>query len=87
MLYKPDEMKNFGIKTDGTSITYKPEYHSPQVDSNVFGGNSRASTSSGSQDHVERQKMKVRKAVDNRRKAKMDKYRQKRLKDVLEREM
>lgn len=34
------DMKNLDLKTDGTPISYKPEYHSSHVTSEVFPGGS-----------------------------------------------
>jgi hypothetical protein len=36
-LYKPSELKNLDLKTDGSPISYKPEYHpSGLVNNNIF---------------------------------------------------
>lgn len=36
-LYKPTELKNLDLKTDGQPISYKPEYHaSSLVSNNIF---------------------------------------------------
>ena len=35
-LYKPQELKNLDLKTDGQPISYKPEYHPSSLMSNIF---------------------------------------------------
>jgi hypothetical protein len=35
-LYKPMELKNLDLKTDGQPISYKPEYHPSSINSNIF---------------------------------------------------
>jgi hypothetical protein len=35
-LYNKFDIKNLNVKTDGSPVTYKPEYHSSNVSSNVF---------------------------------------------------
>lgn len=35
-LYTKFDMKNFDIKTDGTPVQYKPEYHQSYVQSDIF---------------------------------------------------
>ena len=35
-LYKPGELKNLDLKTDGQPISYKPEYHPSSLMSNIF---------------------------------------------------
>lgn len=35
-MYKPQELKNFDLKTDGQPISYKPEYHPSSLMSNIF---------------------------------------------------
>jgi hypothetical protein len=35
-LYTKFDMKNLNVKTDGSPIKYKPEYHSSSMSSNVF---------------------------------------------------
>ncbi len=36
-LYKPIELKNLDLKTDGSPIGYKPEYHASSiVNNNIF---------------------------------------------------
>ncbi len=35
-LYNKFDMKNFDVKTDGTTVSYKPEYHQSKIHSDVF---------------------------------------------------
>ena len=35
-VYNKFDIKNFDVKTDGTPINYKPEYHNSNIASNIF---------------------------------------------------
>lgn len=43
-LYTKFDMKNLDLKTDGTPITYKPEYHMSNVSSEIFPNTSPGTT-------------------------------------------
>jgi len=68
-MYKPQELKNFDLKTDGSPVTYKPEYHSSNLMSNIF-PNPNVPGVKPVLDPLQQRATKVRTALENRRKAK-----------------
>lgn len=46
-LYKPQELKNLDLKTDGSPVSYKPEYHPSSLFSNIFPTQSNLSSGGG----------------------------------------
>ncbi|TNV78253.1 hypothetical protein FGO68_gene216 [Halteria grandinella] len=84
-LYKPAELMNLDLKTDGSPIGYKPEYHqSSLVNNNIFPSAQMPGVgAAASQDPLQARVSKVRTAMENRRKAKQDNFRRQRLKNIL----
>ena len=69
-LYKPQELKNFDLKTDGQPISYKPEYHPSSLMSNIFPSPSLPGVKPT--DPVQIRTSRVRTALEHRKKAKLD---------------
>ena len=76
-IYNRFDVKNFDVKTDGTSVTYKPEYHESKVNSNVFIPFNKKSFG-----QIELKDLRYRKAIENRKKAKYDRTRKEKLKSM-----
>ncbi len=71
-LYKPRELQNLDLKTDGSPISYKPEYHPSAIGNRIFPSLPMPGLSP-SISEVRLDQRKLRTALDNRRQARSEK--------------
>ena len=73
-MYSKFEVRNFDVKTDGSTVSYKPEYHKSNVKSNIFAPPSRKGAA-----RVELKDLRHLKAVEHRKRVKQDEGRKEKL--------